>query len=322
MALKRGSSGPDVANLQRLLLELGIAAAPASNGTFDAATESAVKTMQRQLHVEDDGIVGKATLAAVANGQILKLGSKGPAVRALQLATGLKADGDFGRQTEARVSLIQQSAGLNPPDGQVGPQTWTAIKSGRVGATAGATRHPDARTSPATNRTAQVSGRVAITAAQATDAVDNRRNIQLSPNFDLATLVYSPTARSARVDNWPKDPVLVMRLSGLCMNMLEPLAARYGRGRMNINSGYRNRTVNRLVGSKSDNSNHTKGYAADLEINGIDNAELWQWIKTNMRYHELILEFYKRNAGPTSGWVHVAHACDLSNQGMRAFRIG
>lgn len=321
MALKKGSSGSDVSNMQRMIAELGITPAPPVNGQFDAATETAAKALQKKLGVDDDGVIGRGTLAAVAKGKVLSIRDQGPAVRALQLALGLEADGVFGAQTEARVTLVQQNAGLNPPDGQAGPQTWGAIKAGKAPVASTQRRSGSGAGAAATESTAAQSGRVGITLEQARLAVNQRQNIRLSTNFDLATLVYSPTARAAGVDNWPQDPLLVMRLSGLCMNMLEPLASRHGRSKITINSGYRNRRVNRMVGSKSDNSNHVKGYAADMEIDGIDNRELWQWIRSNMRYHELILEFYKRSGGPTSGWVHVAFAYDTANQ-MRAFTIG
>jgi hypothetical protein len=101
--------------------------------------------------------------------------------------------------------------------------------------------------------------------------------------------------------------------------MLEPLQTRFGR--ITVNSGYRNKAVNKAVGSTATVSNHTRGYAADIEIAGQDNRALWTWIKSIMRYHELILEFYKRNDGPTSGWVHVAYAYNKPNA-MRAFTIG
>ena len=64
--------------------------------------------------VEDDGI--------------LRRGSKGKAVRFLQLCLGgLDDDGSFGAKTDARVREFQKSHGLTV-DGEVGKNTWTAIK--------------------------------------------------------------------------------------------------------------------------------------------------------------------------------------------------
>lgn len=53
---------------------------------------------------------------------ILKLGSKGPEVVALQTFLNLTADGDFGPKTDAAVKQWQSQNGL-VPDGVVGPKT-------------------------------------------------------------------------------------------------------------------------------------------------------------------------------------------------------
>jgi hypothetical protein len=46
--------------------------------------------------------------------------------------------------------------------------------------------------------------------------------------------------------------------------------------------------------------------AADIEIPGVPNAELAEWIKNNLEYTQLILEFYTPGI-PDSGWVHVSY---------------
>jgi uncharacterized protein (TIGR02594 family) len=64
----------------------------------------------------------------------LKLGSRGLEVTRLQLALNeqikpsprLKADGNFGGQTQAAVILLQKNKGL-VADGVVGPKTWAAL---------------------------------------------------------------------------------------------------------------------------------------------------------------------------------------------------
>jgi zinc D-Ala-D-Ala carboxypeptidase len=49
-----------------------------------------------------------------------------------------------------------------------------------------------------------------------------------------------------------------------------------------------------------------QGFAADIEIPGIANAELAEWIKENCEFSQLILEFYTVGV-PDSGWVHVSY---------------
>jgi uncharacterized protein YcbK (DUF882 family) len=50
-----------------------------------------------------------------------------------------------------------------------------------------------------------------------------------------------------------------------------------------VNSGYRHPLVNAKVGGSA-TSDHCKGFAADIEIPGIANAELAEWIKDNCEF--------------------------------------
>ena len=60
-------------------------------------------------------------------GHRLTLGSSGEAVRSLQRALEIVADGDFGRQTKARVKRHQMTRpGLWPADGIAGPATYAS----------------------------------------------------------------------------------------------------------------------------------------------------------------------------------------------------
>ena len=40
---------------------------------------------------------------------------------------------------------------------------------------------------------------------------------------------------------------------------------------------------------------------------GVDNKALAKYIKENLDFDQLILEFYKEEEGPHSGWVHVSY---------------
>ena len=59
----------------------------------------------------------------------LKLGSRGPAVAAVQRALGIPADGIFGRQTRRAVRTFQRTHGL-VVDGVIGPVTRGALGGG------------------------------------------------------------------------------------------------------------------------------------------------------------------------------------------------
>jgi zinc D-Ala-D-Ala carboxypeptidase len=61
-----------------------------------------------------------------------------------------------------------------------------------------------------------------------------------------------------------------------------------------------------------------QGFAADIEIPSIANADLAQWIADNCDFRQLILEFYTPGI-PDSGWVHVSYdPNDLKKQVMTA----
>ena len=56
----------------------------------------------------------------------VKKGSKGEAVKQLQMLLGITVDGIFGPKTKAAVVAYQTAHNLEP-DGICGPKTWAAI---------------------------------------------------------------------------------------------------------------------------------------------------------------------------------------------------
>jgi hypothetical protein len=126
---------------------------------------------------------------------------------------------------------------------------------------------------------------------------------QLTKNFSLAEMVKSETALRHGMENNP-GPDELNNLLNLCANVLQPIRDHYQKG-VKVNSGYRSPDVNAKVGG-SRTSDHTRGMAADIEIPGVPNAELATYIRDNLAYTQLILEFYTPGV-PDSGWVHVSY---------------
>jgi hypothetical protein len=142
--------------------------------------------------------------------------------------------------------------------------------------------------------------------------------MNLSANFSLKELTKSDTATRLGIDNTP-DEETIDNLKTLCDKVLQPVREHFGKS-VTVNSGYRSPESNAAVGG-SKTSDHCKGQAADIEIEGIPNPELAQWIMDNLDYTQLILEFYTQGQ-PNSGWVHVSYdPNNLKKQELTAVKV-
>ena len=133
--------------------------------------------------------------------------------------------------------------------------------------------------------------------------------MNLSRNFSLQELIKSDTAIRKGIDNNPNADQ-IEKLKALCENILQPVRDHFGR--VKVTSGYRSPELCTAIGS-SINSQHAKAEAADFEVMGTDNAELADWIHSNLSYDQLILEYYTPGE-PNSGWIH----CSYIPEGRRA----
>jgi hypothetical protein len=130
--------------------------------------------------------------------------------------------------------------------------------------------------------------------------------MNLTKNFTLAEMTKSETALRYDMDNTPGEQETAA-LKLLAEKVLQPVRDHFGRG-VKVNSGFRHPEVNAKVGG-SKTSDHCRGQAADIEIPGVPNAELAEWIKDNLDFRQLILEFYTPGI-PDSGWVHVSYVAE------------
>lgn len=142
--------------------------------------------------------------------------------------------------------------------------------------------------------------------------------MQLSPHFTLEEMTRSATARSIGDSNQP-GTVETNNLRTLCEKVLEPIRTHFGMP-VRINSGYRSPRTNRAVGS-SNTSQHRLGEAADLEIQGIENADIARWIRDNLDFDQLILENYVRGIAG-SGWVHVSYRAGRLRKSVLTMTLG
>ena len=123
--------------------------------------------------------------------------------------------------------------------------------------------------------------------------------MELTRNFTLSELTKSDTAIRKGINNNP-NAEQVEKLKALCENILQPVRDHFGR--VKITSGFRSVELCLAINSSA-NSQHARAEAADFECPGVDNAELADWIKRELPYDQLILEFYTPGE-PNSGWIH------------------
>lgn len=126
--------------------------------------------------------------------------------------------------------------------------------------------------------------------------------ILLSADFTLDQACKSQTATRCGIDNAP-TPLLIPRLAAVATAILQPVHEYYGN--VQISSFYRAPPLNKAVGGAI-NSQHMAGEAVDIEVPGVTNPDLAEWIAAHLPFDQLILEFYTRGQ-PYSGWVHVSH---------------
>jgi len=140
--------------------------------------------------------------------------------------------------------------------------------------------------------------------------------MKLSANFQLSELVKSQVAERKGIPNNP-SPAHIDNLKALCVNVLQPIRSHF-EAPVIISSGFRSAELCIAIGSKP-TSQHAEGKAADLEVVGVDNKELATWIKNNLEYDQMILEFY-REGEPDSGWIHISwNGSDNRNSSLHAF---
>jgi zinc D-Ala-D-Ala carboxypeptidase len=142
--------------------------------------------------------------------------------------------------------------------------------------------------------------------------------MKLSKNFSVAELSKSEWAARNGVDNTPSLTV-IDNLQQLVDNILQPVRDKFGP--VVVTSAYRSPAVNKGIGGSA-TSDHTKGQAADFEVLGMHNKELAEWIRDNLKFTQLILEFPSKS-DPNAGWVHCSYdKTDLKCEVLTAVKIG
>ena len=129
--------------------------------------------------------------------------------------------------------------------------------------------------------------------------------MQLSKNLTLAEVTRSETAKRKGISNMP-TPEHIENFKKLAENIFQPIREHFGVP-IHISSGYRSKALNATIGG-SLSSQHCQGEAIDIDMdgssNGITNKMVFDFIKDNLVFDQMIWEF---GTDKNPDWVHVSY---------------
>ena len=143
---------------------------------------------------------------------------------------------------------------------------------------------------------------------------------KISKYVSYKEVTHSNQATALKIGNTPNAEQLG-NLKLVCINIFDKVREHFGKA-IGISSAFRSRELNtRINGSKS--SQHMEGKALDIDgdiFGGINNKEIFDYIRNNCTFDQLIWEFGSENA---PSWVHVSYNKD-GNRGqiLRAVKSG
>lgn len=118
----------------------------------------------------------------------------------------------------------------------------------------------------------------------------------LTTNFTIGKLTKCVAGSgTVKAQNGLSEKEILCNLKQLAENCLEPLVEKYGKSKVQINSGLRN---------GSGKSQHDKGQAADVHLRGFSQDEFieaMKWIRDNLPFDQIILERAK------NFWIHISY---------------
>jgi len=132
----------------------------------------------------------------------------------------------------------------------------------------------------------------------------------ISKHISNKESVYSRTALRKGIDNTPTEEHRENMIK-LAEEVFEPLRAYVG-GPIKINSFYRSPELNKAIGGSS-KSQHCNGQAIDIDdtFGRMSNAEMYEFIKENLDFDQIIWEF---GDDTNPDWVHVSYVSPKENR--------
>lgn len=145
--------------------------------------------------------------------------------------------------------------------------------------------------------------------------------MKLSEHLDLSEVTRSESAKRKGISNMPTEQHIA-NFKLLAEKIFEPIRIHF-RCPIIISSGYRSKELNAAIGG-SLTSQHCQGEAIDIDMdgtpNGVTNRMVFDYIKNNLNFDQLIYEFGDAN---NPDWVHVSYESTGTQrkQILRASRV-
>lgn len=127
--------------------------------------------------------------------------------------------------------------------------------------------------------------------------------------FKLYELTKSETADRQRIDNRIASDEVLRSAVHLAREVLDPIREAFGS--FTPNSVFRCQALERALKGRPSSwlstSQHTMGWACDVEITAKPTLDLAEWCAKNLAsFDQIICECHDPAKGPNSGWVHVS----------------
>ena len=140
--------------------------------------------------------------------------------------------------------------------------------------------------------------------------------MKLSEHLELSEVIRSESAKRNGISNMPtQDHIENFKI--LATKVFEPIREHFGVP-IRISSGYRSAELNKCVGGSA-TSQHSTGEAIDIDQDQttITNKQVFQYIKDNLAFDQLINEF-------NYSWVHVSYKANGKQRGevLEAYKLG
>ena len=135
--------------------------------------------------------------------------------------------------------------------------------------------------------------------------------------------IHSQTAKRLGIENKP-NPEQIAAMLTIAEMIFEPLRVFVG-GPIKITSFFRSPALNKAIGGATKNgkptSQHCKGEAIDLDdvYGHASNAQMFDWIKANLDFDQMIWEF---GTDENPSWIHVSYvdAQENRNRCLKAYK--